>query len=352
MMEINTEAAVLYPRVDVRGAADIIKNAKNTLILCHINPDGDCIGSSFALSGLIKAFGNNARVACADSLPHRLRFLAGEQDELTAGDVAEYDSIISVDVASPAQLGDYAALIPQISLMIDHHAVGEVFAPCLIDPTAAAAGEIIYEIYKTLRDEGALGRLDGVARDIYAAVASDTGSFKYSNTTPRTHRIAAELLGEINSSEDGGGDTCDICRRLFGQRRLSELVAQMLAIQNLKLYENGALSAVTFTREMLDIHGLTDEDIGNAVEVPRGVEGVLVGIAIRPLSQPGMYKVSSRANADIDLSAVCSAYGGGGHVRAAGCTVRADSVYEALEVMKEAFGTAVRKYTESIKDNK
>ncbi|MBR3996774.1 MAG: hypothetical protein IKI93_00350, partial [Clostridia bacterium] len=156
---------------------------------------------------------------------------------------------------------------------------------------------------------------------------------------------ASEMVREINSAEDGGMDTADVCRSLFGQRTLKELTAQMIAIQNLRFYENGALGAVIFTQQILADAGLTEEEIGNVVDTPRGVEGVLVGISLRQLAaDPTQYKVSSRANAEIDCSAVCAAFGGGGHVRAAGCTVAAESPDEALSMMAEAFGAAVRAY--------
>ena len=135
----------------------------------------------------------------------------------------------------------------------------------------------------------------------------------------------------------------DIIEITFGQRTLKELTAQMLAIQNLRFYENGRLGAVLFTQQMLADAGLTEEEIGNVVDTPRGVEGVLIGISLRQLAaDPTQYKVSSRANTEIDCAAVCANFGGGGHVRAAGCTITADDPEEALARMAEAFGAAIR----------
>ena len=200
-------------------------------------------------------------------------------------------------------------------------------------------------MYAYLKSIGKISSVPDAARKMYAAIVSDTGSFKFSNTTKKTHLIAAELLEEINSANDGGMDTSDVCRSLFGQRTLKELTAQMLAIQNLRFCNDGKLGAVLFTQDMLEEAGLTENDIGNVVDTPRGVEGVLVGISLRQLSEDRrLYKVSSRANAEIDCAAVCAAYGGGGHVRAAGCTIEADSPDEAFEMMTKAFGEAVEKY--------
>ena len=325
--EIMTEEQV-YETVTLEEAADSLDKAENTLILTHVNPDGDCIGSAFALRDIILALGKDASVANPSVMPKRLKFLSCQtgEDCPEDGDVphmsetdeeslSRFDRIISVDVASPIQLDKNAFLIPQISLMIDHHGMGEPFAKNYIDPCASAAGEIVYEMYAYFKSIGKLSSVPDAARKMYAAIVSDTGSFKFSNTTK------------------------------FGQRTLKELTAQMLAIQNLRFYNDGKLGAVLFTQDMLEDAGLTENDIGNVVDTPRGVEGVLVGISLRQLSEDRrLYKVSSRANAEIDCAAVCAAHGGGGHVRAAGCTIEADSPEEALDMMTKAFGEAVEKY--------
>ncbi len=344
----ETEAPVIeYPVITLEDAADAIERGGRFLILGHVNPDGDCIGSAYALAGLIEACGSEAKVAVPCEMPKRLKFLCGDNESLILeeGDEEEFDTVLSIDVASPMQLGDNGRLIPKIAFMLDHHGMGEPFAPNYVDPTASAAGEIVYALYQILRERGRVGVLPEVSRRIYAAIVSDTGSFKFSNTTPGTHIIASRLVEEINSSEDGGMDTADVCRSLFGQRTLKELTAQMLAIQNLRFYEDGKLGAVIFTQQMLADAGLTEEEIGNVVDTPRGVEGVLVGISLRQLAaDPMSYKVSSRANAEIDCAAVCAGFGGGGHVRAAGCTITAETPEEALAMMAQAFGEAVRNY--------
>jgi len=342
----NEEAAV-YETVTLAQSADIICSASNILILTHVNPDGDCIGSAFALKELIKAMGKQAYVVNPSEIPKRLRFLCGEQEScsLEGVDTAAFDLIMSIDTASPIHLGDHASLIPEIGLMIDHHGMGEPYAKNYIDPAASASGEIVYELYLEFRKSGKISSCPEALRRMYAAIVSDTGSFKFSNTTPKTHIAASEMVREINSADDGGMDTADVCRSLFGQRTLKELTAQMIAIQNLRFYENGSLGAVIFTQQILADAGLTEEEIGNVVDTPRGVEGVLVGISLRQLATDHtQYKVSSRANAEIDCSAVCASFGGGGHVRAAGCTITADSPEEALDMMVKAFGEAVRAY--------
>lgn len=352
MNNAENTAITEYRELSLSEIVDRIAAAKNALIICHMNPDGDTVGSASALYELILACCGSATIACHDEIPRRLRFLTKEGAVITPPvSTEEFDTVFSIDVASPAQLGDLSLVIDKIDFMIDHHAMGEVFADYYIDPAASAAGEIVFSIYEELKSRGIIGENPEAARRMYAAIVSDTGSFKFSNTTEDTHKIAASLLSEINSAEDSGASTTDLCRKLFGQRTLNELYAQMHAIQNLRFYEDGALGVVMFTTEMLEAAGLSETDIGNAVETPRGVEGVLVGISIRQLSSdPTKYKVSSRANAEIDVAAVCAKFDGGGHVRAAGCTITAESPEDALAVVVDAFGEAVRNYR--IEENK
>jgi len=342
----EVQQEIVYDTIGIPEICDILTEKKKVLILSHVNPDGDTIGSAFALKEMIRAMGGDARCVCQQEPAKRLRFLYVDQEDCAyTGNADEYDLIFSIDVASPGQLGELDCLIPQIDFMIDHHGMGEPFAVNYIDDRASAAGEIVFAIYKELKNRGAVGVLPDAARRIYAAIVSDTGSFKFSNTTPHTHHAAAELIDEINHADDGKGDSSDVCRSLFGQRTLKELTAQMLAIQNLRFYSDGELGAVIFTQQMLAEAGLTEDEIGNVVDTPRGVEGVLVGISLKQSqADPRSYKVSSRANAECDVSAVCAKFGGGGHVRAAGCTITADSPEEALETAAAAFTEAIEQY--------
>lgn len=342
---MDANKTIVYPTISPEEVCDILENAENVLILTHVNPDGDTIGSAFALKCIVEALGGRARCVCPSDIPHRLAFLTSgteptlwsEEETESAADL--YDVICAVDVASPMQLGTLDCLLSTVDFMIDHHGTGEPFAPHLIDETASACGEILYDIYATLAGRGHFDTLPEAARRIYAAIVSDTGSFKFSNTTPKTHMIAAALTDVINTAADGGMDTAAICRSLFGQRTMRELTAQALAIGNLRLYCDGKLGAVLFTDAILRAAGLTEEDIGNAVDTPRSLEGVQIGISLRQLGNSDQYKLSSRANGDYDCAAVCAAFGGGGHTRAAGCTITAATPEKAVETAIAAFST-------------
>jgi len=345
-MDLSAENG--FPSITLEEICDVLEDGPRMLIVSHVNPDGDTIGCAFALKLLVEAAGGSARCVCPGDVPKRLRFLMHDQEEMILTpeeDLDQYDVICAVDVASEVQLGDLGFVASRVDFMIDHHGVGSHFAPWFVDAEASACGEILYDIYAMLAARRLFTTCPEAARRIYAAMVSDTGSFKFSNVTPKTHLIAADLVHIINTAEDGGMDTADVCRSLFGQRTLKELTAQMLAIQSLCFYQDGALGAVLFTQQMMRDAGLTEEDIGNVVDTPRGVEGVLVGISLRQSStDPRLFKVSARANAECDVAAVCARFGGGGHVRAAGCYVEADSPEEALQIAAEAFGEAVSAY--------
>ena len=171
----------------------------DALIVCHTSPDGDTVGSAFALAEIIRLTGGDARVVCSETFPDRFSFMTrGESGEYRDGE-ENGKTLICVDVASPAQLGRLTHLAAKVDIMIDHHGTGEIFSDGLVDPDAAAAGIIVYDIYKFMRESGAVPESAYTARMLYAAVSSDTGSFRYANTDARAHLCAAYLVGIINS---------------------------------------------------------------------------------------------------------------------------------------------------------
>lgn len=336
-------------KISASEILDKISASKKMLIISHSAPDGDTLGSAAALAYLAERIGTEVTCAVPDEIPHRLEFTAytrtvsSKEAEASAKN-GEFDLICSVDVASPSQLSSLACLIPYIDFMIDHHSSGEPYTDYLIDSSASAAGEIIFSLYRSAEERGLTGRDARIARGIYTAVVSDTGSFKYSNVTPETHTIAASLVNEINSADDGGATTEELCRSLFGKRTMRDLQAQALAIKNLKVYEDGKIGVVLLSTEDMALAGLESRDLGAAVETPRSLEGVMIALSIKQnRDAPTTFKISSRSNYNADVSAVCARFGGGGHVKAAGCSITADSPDEAVNIAVSAFAEAIPK---------
>lgn len=320
---------ILYRKLTLSETAARIRGGEDTLILLHRHPDGDAVGAGFALKRILEAMGCTAYCICEDELPERLRFLSeGMQDSIRMENLPAAltpTQIISVDTASPAQAGElYPLFEGRFDLMIDHHAKGETYADGYIDGGASSAGELIFRLSRELVSAGRLSAIpEGVDRLLYAAISSDTGCFRYSNASPETHRAAATLL-------EAGFDAAELNHRLFGVKSYKLLQAEKVGFDRLRLYADGKLGVVDMPFEVMEAYGFTDEHLGTLVDVARGLQGVQVAVAIRQPSAEGVYRVSMRSSCHVDVASVCAEFGGGGHVKAAGCTVTCDGGIEAI----------------------
>ena len=306
-----------------------LESPANTLILLHRGPDADAVGSAFALKKLLEDLGSRAWCVCSDEIPGRLRFLCdGEQSSLLVDSIPEdleATRIISVDTASPTQLGSLWELYEgRIDMMIDHHGKGEPYAPHYIRPEAAATGEIMFDLVKQLATDGRVKITDDLCTDLYAAISSDTGGFRFSNVTPETHLRAAELTAS-------GIDCARINQLLFDTKTMEQLRAQAAGISNLTTYADGRIAVITFPYAIKAALGLSDEHLESLVDVARSLMGAQIAIAIRQPGTEGVFRVSVRSCCDYDVSALCAAFGGGGHQKAAGCTVTAPDINAAVE---------------------
>lgn len=333
-----------FSSLDVDAAADFISSCKRALVICHTNPDGDTLGSAQALRKLIELTGGECDVASPSEVPERLAFLA--KDVIFDPDPDKYDKIIAVDVASAIQLGRFSKFKDKIGLMIDHHSCGEPFADFLIKPDAAAAGSILFEIYEELKTRGALGQNADVARFLFAAISSDTGSFKFSNTTPETFTAASALSSEI--ADNGAPDIADIARMLHDTVTEKEMAVNAEAAKKMRLYNGGKFAFCYISKEDAERLGASDVDFGGAIDVIRSLKGVEVAVTVRQNGKAsGQFKISARSACGVDVSKVCASFGGGGHVRAAGATVTGGDPDEVCGRVIEAFSAAVTEYHEN-----
>ena len=315
--------------ITVHGICKTLLKYNNFLIFTHENPDADTIGSCFALIEALRALGKTAYPACCDRIPASLSFMTGGNREFhienTPGDFTpEY--YISVDVASCAQLGAYREYASRIHLSLDHHATHENFSKYyLTDAHAAACAEIVYHIVNRLLS-GAI--TEEIASLLYAALAADTGGFRYANTTPVTHKIAASLI-------EKGASHAEICRNLFECKTKTALAAEAFAMANVSYCCGGKISYVTITGADKQAHGFEDEDTYDVINVIRRVDGVKVAILMRE-KEDGTYKISTRSSGEVDVSKICAIFGGGGHAGAAGCSVSPEMADSALQrIIKE-----------------
>lgn len=311
--------------VDVQTAADFLRDNDNYLILTHAHPDGDTLGSGIALREALKAVGKNAAVICGDCAPAKYAYMGSLDSDVTA-----YEKIIAVDVADIKLLGEAfeKKYGDRIDLCIDHHQSNRMYAKMtLLDSDAAAASEIILEVVRALGAE----ITKNIADCIYTGLSTDTGCFRYSNVTPRTMRMAADMI-------ECGAENAKINTVMFETKTKTYAELEKLAVNSMKMYFDGKCAFITITQDMFRQSGSDESEVDAIASIPRQIEGVLVGVTMREKAD-GTFKVSMRSNEPIDVSEICAMMDGGGHPRAAGC-----SLEKSLEESTQTVLKCVEKY--------
>ncbi len=289
--------------------AKYISNHDNFYIIVHKNPDGDCLGSAKALCLALKNMGKSAAVCLPNPLPARLEFFWNPA--LEARDFA-CDTALFVDVASFGQMG---ALYDEIyksaphSVCIDHHGTNSGYADLnYIDGKSAAAGELVYEVIREL----GCGLNAEMAEALLIAISEDTGCFQYSNTSPKTHRIASELYEIIPNPEP-------LMRALYSTHTMGEMLALQAIMPSMEFHLGGKVCMVTADIRKLNAMGVEASNVDAWLGLPRSVEGVEAALIFK-IHSDNELKLSLRSNDYVDVSALAAKFGGGGHARAAGVT--------------------------------
>lgn len=306
-------------RINAAYAAELLKSKDNILILTHDHPDGDTLGTAYALCRALRSLGKKAVVKCPDKIPDSYAFMwqnLPEQD-------FEPAFIVAVDIADSVLLGaEYEAIYKDIiNLSIDHHGSNNLKADyILLESDAAAAAEIIYDV---LMELGA--SLDPAIADcIYTGLSTDTGCFRYSNTSARSHRLAAILI-------DAGANKDEINQVFFETKSRVYAALERLALDSMTMYFDDRLAVITIVQEMFRITGANESECDRLSALPRQIEGVLVGVTLRE-TKDGNFKASIRTNGPLNAAVLAAKMGGGGHAKAAGC--RLDGPLEkAMEVL-------------------
>ena len=294
-------------RLTVQEAAARLRQMDNVLLLTHVRPDGDTIGSAAALCQALRDMGKTAYLLYNPEItdtyaPYAEPYWASE------GFVPEH--IVSADIAALNLLPDNAAAYAnRVELTIDHHGSQEFFAAetCL-DADAAACGEIIYRVIRELT-----AVTPAIALLLYVAISTDTGCFVYANTTADTHRIAAELL-------ETGIDVGPVNKVLFRTKSKTRLAMEARMVADMELYDGDRVVVMSIPLSLRRELHATEADIEELSSLAALVEGTDCGITLREL-KPGRVKLSLRTGPRVDACAVCQRLGGGGHKAAAGATV-------------------------------
>ncbi len=298
-------------QIDVKEAAEILKSCEDVYILIHMNPDGDCIGSGYSLQAVFRKMGKRAKVLCADPIPERFAFLLPEKEE----ENFSAKKIIALDCADEKRLGDleeeYAG---KINLCIDHHISNTGYAEkTLVEPEVSSACEVLYKVYRAMGVEFT----KQIAECLYTGISTDTGCFKFNCAKADTHQIVSEIMREFPEIRYD-----QINRNMFDVKSRSRIQAEMLMLSQMEYYLDGRCTMIWQTKKICEENQLDPKDMEGLTALPLQPDGVKVGITLRELENQE-YRVSLRAaDEQVNVSEICAQFGGGGHVRAAGCYMK------------------------------
>ena len=292
-------------------------------IVTHRRPDGDTLGSAAVLCRGLRQLGKIAYIVENAEITPKFSYL---HENLTKKWPDEGDTLVSVDVASPNMLSDdFRQFVGRIGLRIDHHETATSFTDCeLVEPHAGACAETVWDVLQIMNVV-----LDKpMAQALYTAISTDTGCFRFPNTTAHTYRTAAACA-------DTGADLNTITRDIFETNSFRRLKIQSWIIENAEFLAEGKLALVAIPLEVEQEIGVTEDDMDNISGYLRTIEGVMMAATLRQQAD-GSVKASVRALPGWDAAQVCAKFGGGGHKGAAGATVNM-----TMEEAKEAFTNAM-----------
>ncbi|MDR3089431.1 MAG: bifunctional oligoribonuclease/PAP phosphatase NrnA [Desulfobulbaceae bacterium] len=315
---------------------EIIRRAEGIVLLTHVHPDGDALGSTLGLRDILEGFGKRTLIFLEEPVSYLYTFMPGS-DRICAdiGEVKRFAAacpvgsllLVSLDAGDRNRLGKYQEELTALAplLVIDHHLSFDDFGDYrLIEVGISSTGEMVYELALALRAQVSLP----AAKSLYAAISSDTGSFRYDSTKPRTMRIAADLL-ELGVQPD------EIGSALYDNASLPRLHLLKEVLDTLQLHADGRVAVVHLEDGMLDRACAEMDDAEGFVEYPRSLRTVEVAIFFRE-HKDGQISVSLRSKGDFDVSEVARMFGGGGHKKAAGCRFHAERLADVHSRVLEA----------------
>jgi phosphoesterase RecJ-like protein len=311
-----------------QGLIDALRRAKRVALITHVNPDGDGLGAEAALAEALEGLGKQVVLANQDLPQPRYDFLGLKGRYGSAGTC---DLALVLDTSVLSRIGSGAEALRQAAEVgvIDHHAGSDgSFAKHIwIVPTAASTGSLVAE----LLDDMGIALSPSMAGAIYAALAHDTGCFRYSNTSAESFALAGRLKA-------AGADTASINVELFESKPAPALKLWARALSQLEIGDGGLSAIAVVDQAMMDDCGAKAEDSDGIVEAARAIQGVEVAALLR--ADKGGVKLSTRSKKWLDVNALCAAFGGGGHHRASGATM-AMGLEQAKAAVKAAISEAV-----------
>lgn len=296
--------------------AEIIDGGTRFLIASHVRPDGDSIGSLLALHHMLKDRGKASVVYSQDKTPDVYAFLPGAEvivHHLEPG--ASFDAVFLLDCSDVDRVGDAAATIGTMNpiINIDHHLSNTVQAPySFVDAGASSTGEILCRLMNRM----GVSITPDIAVNIYTALLTDTGSFRYSNTGSETLRMAAEMV-------ERGADPRRIAERVYETTPLVKVRLMERGLQTLEFDRDGTVGSIVVTRNMLEETGALPEHTEGLVDLVRSIDSVMIAVFYQEMTD-GTFKASLRSKGAADVARIARSFGGGGHLNASACMIEGD----------------------------
>jgi phosphoesterase RecJ-like protein len=312
---------------EAEAIAGVIRDNQTFLIIGHIRPDGDCLGSCLGLMAALQALGKAVRMYTAGPVPAVMSYIAGiDSVETTLPDQSQFDAILCVDTADASRV--HAGYEPPEHLyVIDHHISNTHFGKInWVDGTAAAAAEMIYRLI------GALGVdiTPQIATALFTGIATDTGSFRFSNTNEATFRVAADLVSR-------GANAAQIAERVWSSRKPSAVKLAALVLSTINYEFDGRLAWNEVTLQMLQQAGGDEAELEGLSGEMRAIEGVQVAVLFTE-TETGECRIGFRSKGQVNVSTLAQLLGGGGHKNASGASLAEDYLlarHRALQVIRE-----------------
>ena len=296
--------------------AAAIQGAQRIGIACHVRPDGDAIGSILGLALSLQLAGKTVFPLSEDGVPGNLAFLPESKTVIKSPvEPISLDVAIALDTATKERLGERTLLsfgTAPLLINMDHHGTNPRYGHLnFINTKSSATAEIVYEFISNQK----LPINDAVRQNLYVGINTDTGSFQYNSTTPRTHRIVAEMM-------EAGLDTATLCQNIYDTQPARRLLLLRALLNEMKFSADGRIASWALTLATLHAAKAEAGDTENLIDVLRSTEGVIAAVIFEEVPD-GKIRISSRSkDTRLDVSAVCAEFGGGGHHMAAGARMR------------------------------
>lgn len=307
--------------INLRRVQEILQNTNNIVITTHIHPDGDALGSLLALNSYLTSINKKVAMVLDDEVPALYKFLPGVSNIVRPHDaISRPDLLIVLDASDAERIGKVYGSVKAPILNIDHHISNTKYADYLyLDDGAAATGEILCDLFKVMNAT--------ISKDmaicLYTAIATDCGFFRYASTSTKTMRYAAELME--------AGAKPHIISEILETKPLASIVALTKVLDTLELHQDGKIAMITVSPEIIKENEELTEGL---INYPRNIEGVELAVMLKAVA-PDTTRISFRSRG-VDVSKLATEFGGGGHIRASGCTITGSLTSAKEKVLQAA----------------